>query len=157
MPVILQFIRTSVVCSIVVGQLGLYYVALGHEHHAIDAFHKALFIAPDDVAATVHLCRLYLASATKPGTSHSNSSIGSGTERDAKVGTSMEGVDMAAGLLAPLTRGPGWDVPEAWYFLGKAYGMQGRTDQARECLSHALVLSERRGVREIGDAIGWCL
>jgi hypothetical protein len=47
-------------------------------------------------------------------------------------------------------------VPEAWYFLAKAYGMQGRKEKERECLSYALGLSERRGVRDIGAAVGWC-
>jgi len=66
-------------------------------------------------------------------------------------------VDLAAGILSRLTRGTGWDVPEAWYFLAKAYGMQGRKERERECLSFALRLSESRGIREIGVAIGWCI
>ncbi|KAJ7577917.1 hypothetical protein C8J56DRAFT_969997 [Mycena floridula] len=114
-------------------QLGLYYLALGHTQDAIDALQKALFIDPDDVAASVHLCRLHLS-------------------RD----NAME-VDLAAGMLGHLTKGPGWDVPEAWYFLAKAYGMQGRKDRERECLTFALGLSERRGVREISAAVGLCL
>lgn len=66
-------------------------------------------------------------------------------------------VDLAAGILSQLTRGDGWDVAEAWYFLAKAYGAQGRREREKECLEFALELSERRGVREMGSAVGWCL
>ena len=52
-----------------------------------------------------------------------------------------ETVDLAAGLLENLTNGEGWDVPEAWYFLAKAYKLQGRRERERECLSFALSLS----------------
>ncbi|KAJ7764907.1 hypothetical protein B0H16DRAFT_1526168 [Mycena metata] len=118
-------------------QLGLYYVALGHTQHAIDAFQKALFINPDDVPASVHMCRLYLTPGDDP--------------------IDPNNIDLVAGMLAHLTRGPGWNVPEAWYFLAKAYGMQDRKERARECLSRALSLSEQRGVREVSSAVGWCL
>ncbi|KAJ7854317.1 hypothetical protein B0H14DRAFT_2756738 [Mycena olivaceomarginata] len=124
-------------------QLGLYHVALGHTQHAIDAFQKALFINPDDVPASVHMCRLYLTPE--------------GSSRTAEDEVDANNVDLVAGMLAHLTRGPGWDVPEAWYFLAKAYGMQDRKDRARECLSLALQLSEQRGVREAASAVGWCI
>ncbi|KAJ7119647.1 hypothetical protein C8R44DRAFT_841131 [Mycena epipterygia] len=124
-------------------QLGLYYVALGHTQHAIDAFQKALFINPDDVSASVHMCRLYLTPE--------------GSSRAAEDEIDPNNVDLVAGMLAHLTRGPGWDVPEAWYFLAKAYGMQDRKDRERECLSLALQLSEQRGVREVASAVGWCI
>ncbi|KAJ7471989.1 hypothetical protein FB451DRAFT_1090193 [Mycena latifolia] len=124
-------------------QLGLYYVALGHTQHAIDAFQKALFINPDDVPASVHMCRLYLTPE--------------GSSRTAEDEIDPNNVDLVAGMLAHLTRGPGWDVPEAWYFLAKAYGIQERKDRERECLSLALQLSEQRGVRDVGSAVGWCI
>jgi len=66
-------------------------------------------------------------------------------------------VDLAAGMLEHITKGPAWDVPEAWYFLGKAYGFQGRKEKERECLSWALKLSEKRGVRDMLAALGMCL
>ncbi|KAJ7086395.1 hypothetical protein B0H15DRAFT_347574 [Mycena belliarum] len=124
-------------------QLGLYYVALGHTQYAIDAFQKALFINPDDVPASVHLCRLYLTPE--------------GSSRTAEDEIDPNNVDLVAGMLSHLTRGPGWDVPEAWYFLAKAYGMQERKARERECLSLALQLSEQRGVRDLGTAVGWCI
>ncbi|KAJ7079363.1 hypothetical protein C8R43DRAFT_1177712 [Mycena crocata] len=124
-------------------QLGLYYVALGHTQHAIDAFQKALFINPDDVSASVHMCRLYLTPE--------------GSSRTAEDEIDPNNVDLVAGMLAHLTRGPGYDVPEAWYFLAKAYGMQDRKARERECLSLALQLSEQRGVRDVSSAVGWCI
>jgi tetratricopeptide (TPR) repeat protein len=128
-------------------QLGLYYTALGHDRDAIDSFHKALFISPDDVSATVHLCREYLSPSRK--------SKSGGSRSAAEI--NPDNVDLAAGLLSHCVEGPAWDVPEAWYFLGKAYGLQGRKDKEREALALALSLSERRSVRDIGLAIGWCL
>lgn len=125
-------------------QLGLYYVALGREQHAMDAFQKALFIDPDDVSATVHLARLHL-------------SAQGGEDAAAKSRPCSIEADLAAGMLSHLTRGNGWDVPEAWYFLAKAYGVQGRKERERECLDYALELSVTRGIRELGAAVGWCI
>jgi tetratricopeptide (TPR) repeat protein len=127
-------------------QLGLYYTALGHDRDAIDAFHKALFISPDDVSATVHLCRVYLSPF------RATSSNQADTEEIVP-----DNVDVAAGMLSYSVEGVGWDVPEAWYFLAKAYKLQGRKDKEREALTLALNLSERRCVRDIGLAVGWCL
>lgn len=102
------------------------------------------------MSATVHLCRLYLS----PPTTHDHSSTLASNE-DANL--ERDNVDLAVGLLSELTKGPGWDVAEAWYFLAKGYQLQGRRDRERECLSFALTLSESRGVRDVGTAVGWCL
>lgn len=122
-------------------QLGLYHSALGDDDRAGEAFRKALFIHPNDIPATVYLARTLLSRAESAGADD----------------TSGENIDLAAGLLADLTRGPGWDVPEAWYFLARAYKLQGRRDRERECLNYALGLSETRGVRDVAAAVGWCL
>ena len=130
----------------VAAQFGLYHYAQNHEREAIDALQKALFISPEDVSATVHMCRIYLdssASASKRSSSDADA------DRDK--------VDLSAGLLRYITRSRGWDVPEAWYYLAKAYGLQGRKDEERECLVVALALSERRCIRDVGRAVGWCL
>lgn len=116
-------------------------------HHAIDAFQKALFISPDDVPATVHLCRLYLSPTLTQSQPNPKS----------ETGIDPDNVDLAAGMLSYMANGAGYDVPEVWYFLAKSYGLQGRKDRERECLSTALTLSERRGVRDIGAAVGWFL
>ncbi|THH27713.1 hypothetical protein EUX98_g6477 [Antrodiella citrinella] len=118
--------------------------ALNERRRAIEAFHKALFIAPNDVSATVHLCRIYLSPL-----SDALRAKGDNPDRDS--------IDLAVGLLSDLTKGRGWDVAEAWYFLAKGYKMQGRRDRERECLSFALTLSETRGIREISASVGWCL
>lgn len=123
-------------------QLGLYYMALNNHRRALEAFQKALFISPEDVSATIHMCRLYLTSST------SGNNV---------LGSDRDNVDLAVGLLSDLTRGAGWDLPEAWYFLAKEYGLQGRKDRERECLSFALTLSETRTLRDLGTAVGWCL
>jgi len=128
-------------------QLGLYYTALEHDRHAIDAFHKALFISPDDVSATVHLCRVYLSPSRKSNTNN--------VDGDGDI--NPDNVDLAAGMLSQCVKGAARDVPEAWYFLAKAYGLQGRKDKEREALTLALNLSERRCIRDVGLAVGWCL
>ncbi|KAG1772464.1 hypothetical protein EV702DRAFT_1134016 [Suillus placidus] len=120
-------------------QLGLYYMALDRNREALDAFQKALFISPDDIAASVHLCRIHLSTKCSTDTVDSDKA------------------DLVAGILGHVTRGPGWDVPEAWYYLAKAYGLQGRKDKERESLATALALSDRRSIRDIGRAVGWCL
>ncbi|KIJ67164.1 hypothetical protein HYDPIDRAFT_25637 [Hydnomerulius pinastri MD-312] len=124
-------------------QFGLYHNALNHDRQAVEAFQKALFISPDEVSAAVHMCRIYL--SPSPSTQSS------------ETGVDPDKVDLSAGLLGYITRGPGWDVPEAWYYLAKAHGLQGQKDKERECLTTALALSERRCIRDIGRAVGWCL
>ncbi|KAF7290669.1 hypothetical protein MIND_01307200 [Mycena indigotica] len=123
-------------------QLGLYHLALGQTQHAIDALQKALFINPDHVPASVHLCRIYLTPDE---------------EADDEASIEPSTVDLVAGMLSHLSRGPGWDVPEVWFFLAKAYRLQRRKERERECLHLALQLSERRGVREVTSAVGWCI
>jgi hypothetical protein len=116
-------------------QLGLYFAALGNDRRAEDTLQKALILSPDYVPALVHLTRLQLARADGPSAD----------------------VDLAAGMLERVTRGAGWDVPEVWHLLAKAYGLQGRAPRERECLLYALELAEGRSVREIGAAVGWVL
>ncbi|KAI0370661.1 hypothetical protein BV20DRAFT_1052115 [Pilatotrama ljubarskyi] len=127
-------------------QLGLYYLALDEDRKALEAFQKALFISPNDVSATIHLCRVYLAAVQDHGKS-----------RAGMEPSDRDNVDLAVGLLSALTKGAGWDVPEAWYFLAKMYALQGRQDRERECLCFALTLSENRPLRDAGAAVGWCL
>jgi predicted Zn-dependent protease len=115
-------------------QLGLYHAALNQPTRAIQAFNKALFLNPDHVPATIHLCQAYLAPPAEP-----------------------DAVDLAAGILADLTRGAGWDAPEAWLFLARAYGLRGARERERECLCYALGLAQGRPVRDLGTAVGWCL
>ncbi|KAF9005198.1 hypothetical protein BDQ17DRAFT_1354012 [Cyathus striatus] len=110
-------------------QLGLYYVALGQRQHASMPSRRH--------CSSTRTIRLYL-------------------EPSGKQDVNLADVDLAAGLLAHVTKWKGWDVPEAWYFLAKAYRLQNRKEKEREALRYALKLSEQRGVREISAAIGWC-
>jgi len=127
------------------GQLGLYHHALNHDRQAIEAFQKALFMSPDDVSATVHMCQIYLTPGLRSRSSESSAD------------PDPDKVNLSAGLLEYMSRGPGWDVPEVWYFLAKAYGLRGQKDKQLECLTTALSLSESRSIRHLGCAVGWCL
>jgi len=132
---------------IVYEQLGLYHAALGDSGKALKSFHKALFLNPNHVPSFVHLTSEYL----KP--TSSVNVVGRNPEKP----PSKENIDLAAGLLTNLTRGGGWDIPEAWYYLARATRLQGRLDRERECLNFALALVEGRSVRDIKSAVGWCL
>jgi hypothetical protein len=137
-PFLLPFFFFFVSASEKKSQLGLYHTALGHPDRAVQAFNKALFIFPESIPATVHLSHCYLTLA-KEGSSDTDN------------------VDLVAGMLSDLTQGPGWDVPEAWYFLGEAHGMREMRDRERECLGFAFGLAEGRPLRDFGEAVGWCL
>ncbi|KZS95292.1 TPR-like protein [Sistotremastrum niveocremeum HHB9708] len=128
-------------------QLGLYYAASGEPNKAVETFRKALFIDPDHVAAVVHITRMYLA---PPASADGQPSAENTPE-------AKDAVDLAAGILTDITRGRGWDVPETWYLLAKACGMQGRKERERECLLFALSLVEAQSVRSFSDALGYCL
>jgi len=133
-------VEIYLLAKIIFTKLGLYYHALGDKQRALQALHKALFIAPEHVSAIIHICKIYLSSPC--------------TDVD---GLDPDRVELAAGLLSDLTNGEGWDVPEAWYYLAKAAKMQGRVEKERECLIYALRLAEVTRVREISDAVGWSL
>ncbi|KAF8582936.1 hypothetical protein K439DRAFT_1634845 [Ramaria rubella] len=135
-------------------QFGLYFAALGQTKEAIASFHKALFIQPDHVPAFVHLTQQYLAPIPTPSTTTTATATADPAPESSPL---RDNIDMAAGLLSNLTRGAGWDAAEAWYFLARARGLQGKRDRERECLSFALGLVEGRGVRDIKTAVGWCL
>ena len=70
---------------------------------------------------------------------------------------SSNDVDLACGLLTQSSKGRGWDVPEVWFYLAKAYGYQGRKEREVEALRRALRLVGGRGVREVEDALGYCM
>ena len=63
-------------------------------------------------------------------------------------------MDLAASLLGYLTKGRGWDVPEAWYFLAKAYGMQGRKERERDALGLSLSFRSIGGLGRLGLRLG---
>ncbi|PVF93840.1 hypothetical protein CPB86DRAFT_835149 [Serendipita vermifera] len=128
-------------------QLGLYFVANNEIPKAISSFHKALVINPDHIPAVVHLAQQYLNPAIGQ-----TAGIASG-DKESRSGT----VDLAAGMLSSFTKGPGWDVPEAWYLLAKAVSLQGRAERQRECLTYALGLVEGKPIRDLRVAIDCAL
>ncbi|KZV98926.1 TPR-like protein [Exidia glandulosa HHB12029] len=111
-------------------QLGLYYVAHRDAMRAAAALDKALVLSPDNVQAHIHRATLHL---------------------------DADDVDLAEGILNGLTTGAGWATPEAWFVRAQAAGRQGRVKEQRQWLERALVLCEGRGIREVGEALGWCL
>lgn len=142
--------------------MGLYHATIGEQDKAIASFYKALFINPDCVSAFVYLTREYLTPcpASSPPALEEDEEPDNSKRSSSGIPISpsvRDNIDLAAGLLHKVTRGPGWDVPEAWYFLAKALGMQGKKDRERECLVYAGSLMEGRGVRDIASAIGWWL
>lgn len=82
---------------------------------------------------------------------------------DSAISDVQPAVDLAAGMLNYCAQTRGWDVPEVWYFLSRAYELQGRSQKVpgdseqRTLLQIALELSEGRGVRELGTSLGLCL
>ncbi|KAG8875781.1 hypothetical protein FRB97_004721 [Tulasnella sp. 331] len=120
-------------------QFGLLSSARGEDGLALESFQKALVIDQDHVGALVHLAQQYL----KPVTCSTTPSVAN--------------IDLAAGLLTGLTEGQGWDIPEAWYFLAKACGLQGRRERERDCLIYALQLQETQCIRYLGIALSRCL
>lgn len=103
-------------------QLGLYYLGLTPPDHAaaLPTFTKAILLRPDHPPSLVNLAKLYLQTGK---------------------------VELAHSLLNQMTQDAGWDVPEAWFYLGKVCEIQGRVERSRECWRYALELEETRPVR----------
>jgi len=103
-------------------QLGLYYSAQHPPNYpaALSAFTKALLLRSDYAPSLVHLAKVYLAT---------------------------DQVELAHSLLNQMTQDSGWDVSEAWFYLGKVCERQGRMERARECWRYALELEETRPAR----------
>ncbi|KIY62652.1 hypothetical protein CYLTODRAFT_426757 [Cylindrobasidium torrendii FP15055 ss-10] len=123
-------------------QLGLYQHELGHRRHAVDAYSKALMLDPDHVAALVWLARVWIEEAETAGQSEKTT----------------EPVDLAVGLLKTAVKGRGWDSPEAWWLLAKAYRLQPKREaESKDALKTALELTGRRGkgaVRTLPEVFG---
>lgn len=94
---------------------------------ALPCFIKAVLLRPDYPPALVNMSKLYIQTGE---------------------------IELAHGLLNQLTQDRGWDVPEAWYYLGQVCERQGREKRARECWEFALSLERTRGARRWAEA-GW--
>jgi tetratricopeptide (TPR) repeat protein len=108
-------------------QLGLCRQAVSPngQDEALPSFIKAILLRPDHPTGIVCLSKLYLATNQ---------------------------VELAHSLLNQLTQDNGWDVPEAWFYLGKACEAQGREARARECWEYALGLEKTRPARRWNEA-----
>jgi hypothetical protein len=63
--------------------------------------------------------------------------------------------DRAYGLLTTLSKlGTGWNYPEAWFALARAYELGGQLDKSRECLWWCVELEEGRAVRDWSEVVG---
>ncbi len=116
-------------------QLSLYFASNGSTRLAVDSLYKALACSGADVAASVHLARLFLADpelkpksgSAKSGEVELHTAPATGPhkyESSAEASTSakakdLSSVSLAEGLLTTTTKGAGWDSSEAWLFLGR--------------------------------------
>ncbi|EIW68009.1 hypothetical protein TREMEDRAFT_44986 [Tremella mesenterica DSM 1558] len=107
-------------------QLGTHHVVLNNFEAALPAYTKSILLRPDHPAGIVVLAKLYLSTGQ---------------------------VDLAHTLLNQLTQDTGWDVPEAWFYLGKVCEAQGRMGRSKECLVYALGLEESRPCRRWRDSV----
>ncbi|KIY66738.1 hypothetical protein CYLTODRAFT_423141 [Cylindrobasidium torrendii FP15055 ss-10] len=132
-------------------QLGLYHHARSAPILAADAFKKALVINSDDVAATVWLSRVWIEDAEKRKDSATPKAYSNAPDVDGlmeeRTSEAQDLADLAVGQLEALVHERGWDSPEAWWLLARAYRLQSvtREKQARGALAKALELTQRRG------------
>ncbi|WVQ80288.1 hypothetical protein IAT38_002393 [Cryptococcus sp. DSM 104549] len=134
------------------------------------AFTKALLLKPDYPPAVIGLSKLYLSQSTPQSTTTTTTTLPP-TPSNPNQSTlhphahpnpthssflaTSQSADLAEALLNQLTQQAGWDVPEAWYWLGKVAELQGREERARECWGYALGLEEGRAVRGWGEVARW--
>ena len=131
-------------------QYALYLLEVREPDQATESLYKALMIEPDHVPATIHLAQLFLT----PSIASKAKLDPTGTDDSVR----REAIDMTAGMLESFTRrAVGWNIPEVWYFLAKATGLQGRRERQRECLAEALRLEEGRPIRSLAVAFPPCL
>ncbi|SJX65896.1 uncharacterized protein SRS1_16449 [Sporisorium reilianum f. sp. reilianum] len=147
-------------------QLSLYFANNGSNRLAVDSLYKALACSGADVAASVHLARLFLADPElKPKhdaahhhhhTMEAESTNKHESTAEATVSAKaqdLSSVSLAEGLLTTTTKGAGWDSSEAWLFLGQAVQRSQRAQRARECFEYALQLENTKPIRPLSSAL----
>ena len=65
----------------------------------------------------------------------------------------LTALSLAEGILNTTTASSGWDVPEAWLFLGHVAQKTHRAERAAECLKFALALEETKPIRPLQIAL----
>ncbi|TKY87639.1 hypothetical protein EX895_003220 [Sporisorium graminicola] len=149
-------------------QLSLYFANNGSNRLAVDSLYKALACSSADVAASVHLARLFLADPElKPkhdaatyhqhhaasGNASTNKHESTAEATLSAMAKDLSSVSLAEGLLTTTTKGAGWDSSEAWLFLGQAVQRSQRAQRARECFEYALQLENTKPVRPLSSAL----
>ncbi|KAG2225420.1 hypothetical protein INT45_010056, partial [Circinella minor] len=99
---------------------GQLFLADKNTDHAIESFEKGLVTNVNDVDSSVWLARVYI---------------------------EMDDLDIAEGILDSVTKGPGWDCAEAWFYLGRIYQKTVRADRGKECMMYALDLESTRPIQ----------
>ncbi|EST05690.1 Tetratricopeptide TPR2 [Kalmanozyma brasiliensis GHG001] len=151
-------------------QLSLYFANNGSNRLAVDSLYKALACSGGDVAASVHLARLFLADPelkpksgsakagevelhTAPATTAPHKYESSAEASLSAKAKDLSSVSLAEGLLTTTTKGAGWDSSEAWLFLGQATQRSQRAQRARECFEYALQLENTKPLRPLSSAL----
>lgn len=164
----------------VLAEKGRLHLALGDSAAAEEAFERALDWFQDHPGAIVGLSGTLLdfysqsspPLATEPSASLSTKISNStptlasiptpsppsytqkGPELSENLLPRLSARDRAYGLLSSLTKsGRGWDCPEAWFGLGRAYEEAEQLSKAREALMWVVELEEGRPVRA-WDSLG---
>jgi hypothetical protein len=119
----------------------------GKKKLAMELFDSALFVDIDHPLATIGLSNLLLNIST-PSTSNDKSVTTCAAESEDDTLISR---NRALGLLQQLTNSPrGWDAPEAWFALAKAYELGDELGRAKAALWKCVALEDCRGIRGWG-------
>ena len=109
----------------------------------MDLFDRALFVDVDHPLATVGLANILLDISTPTTNDEPPATCSAESEDGILISRNR-----ALGLLQQLTGSPrGWDAPEAWFALAKAYELGGELERAKVALWKCIALEDCRGVR----------
>jgi hypothetical protein len=165
-------------------QFALYCLATGNQELALGAIGKALSYSQDHVPSVVHLARYFLtfpaSTPAPPQSAPSDPNQPNPRNKGPPAPVLRVQPEYAESLLTLLTQTNGWDVPEAWFLLARAYELSSATgsdaaaqnastasreagkglsrlDMARRCLLYALELEETKTIRPIKVTLPRCL
>ncbi|KWU43678.1 protein prenylyltransferase [Rhodotorula sp. JG-1b] len=153
-------------------QLALVFLATTangeRDHNKVkDVLMRAMAIDPNHVPMSILMARMFL---TRPvnddaATSAEEKKAGTVEGLDAEAAAAptwkrplptdwlVVQVPLAEAMLETIVHREGYDVPEAWYELGRCYRLTGRARDEKECLVRALELERTRPIRVLGRAV----
>lgn len=136
------------------------------DHNKVkDVLTRAMAIDPNHVPTSILMARMFL---TRPvnddAATTEEKEDGTGAEDpDAEAAPTWKRplptdwlvvqVPLAEAMLETIVHREGYDVPEAWYELGRCYQLTGRARDEKECLVRALELERTRPIRVLGRAV----